>query len=161
MVLCGHLVDGILVVPEGFTLELGVVHLAEDVDQVLEEVAAVLEVVEVELPVADVQHEVQHVALALERAEGVDGVEGILLEDDEVHEFGLPEVHVVTHRDAVVTEDVDLLAGLLAAADEVLGGLDLLPPAGFDGLVQVFPDLRIVQILGVGIQRGDGRVTLL
>ena len=76
------MVDGILVALEGLALELGVVHLAEHVDQVLEEGPALLEVFEVIVLFADAQHEVQHVALALDRAQGVDRVEGVLLEDE-------------------------------------------------------------------------------
>ena len=87
MALCDHFVDGVVVGEELLALEGCVVHLAQDVDQVLEPGAALLEVGEVELLVADGQDQVQHVALAFDRAEGVDGVEGVLLEDDEVHEF--------------------------------------------------------------------------
>ena len=72
---------------ESFAVELGVVHLAEVIDEFLEELAALLEVLEVEIDAADVQNEIQHVFLTVHRTEGVGLVESVLLEEHEVDEF--------------------------------------------------------------------------
>ena len=68
---------------------------------------------------------------------------------------------MVAHRNAVVTEDVDLFHGFLAATDDVLGLEDLLDPSFLHGAVQVFLDLGIFEILGIGIDRIDGGIALL
>ena len=49
----------------------GIVHLAEEVDEILEEVTALLIILEMEFPFADINDEVQHKLLSLERAEAV------------------------------------------------------------------------------------------
>ena len=97
---------------EGFAVELGVVHLAKVVDQLLEEAAALLEIVELIVHIAEFQHKVEHVFLAFHRAKGINAVEGVLLEEHEVDQFGLPETDVVADRHTIVSEDVDLLVGL-------------------------------------------------
>ena len=109
---------------ELFALELRVVHLPEDVDHILEVVAALLEIVEDKFAVADAEHQLQHIFLALERTEGVDFVESVLLEDDEVHELALPENLVIVHRHAVIAQDVDLFAGVTALADDVFAATE-------------------------------------
>ena len=146
---------------ELFALELAEVHLAEQVNHLLEIVAALLVIVKFEFVVANVQDKVEHKPLAVKRAKAVDGVERILLEDYEVNQLALPECLVVADRNAVVTKDVDLVHCLLTLADDVLGLVYLSAPARFNLLVQIFLDLRIFQILGIGIDRVYGRVALL
>ena len=139
----------LFVVFEFLALELRVVHLAEEVDHFLEEVTALLVVFECVVLVADVEHEFKHVALSLDRAEGVDVVECVLLEDHEVNELGLPEELMVAHWHTVVTEDVDLVVCVLTLADDVLCLLHHLDPAWSDLLSEVLADLRVLEILGV------------
>ena len=130
-------------------MELRVVHLAQIVDEFLEELAAFFEIFEVEVDSAELVQKVEHVALALDRAEGIDRVEGILLEEHEIEQFGLPEVHVVAYRHTVVSEDVDLLVGLTTLPDEVLGLLDLCHPSFLDMLVEVLDDFRVFEVFRI------------
>ena len=76
-------------------VELTVVHLFAEVDDALEVIDDIEEVIEIVVVFADVHNEVKHILLALERTNGVDLIEGILLEDDEVNHFGFPERLVV------------------------------------------------------------------
>ena len=54
-----------------------------------------------------------------------------------------------------------MLAGLFAAADDVLGKEHFVHPAFLYGLVQEVADFGVVQVLGIGIQRTYGRIALL
>ena len=93
------------VVFEFLALELGVVHLAECIDDFLEEIAALLVVLETEISVADVKYKLKHVALTLKRTECVDRVECILLEDNEVNKLRLPVEFMIAHWHTVITEE--------------------------------------------------------
>ena len=77
----------LFVVFKFLALELRVVHLAEQVDKLLEEVTALLVVLECEVLVADSEYEVKHVALALERTKCIDCIECVLLENHEVNKL--------------------------------------------------------------------------
>ena len=142
-------------------MEFRIVHLAEIVDELLEEVAALLEVPEAVFKLADVENEIEHIFLTLYRTEAVDCVECVLLEEDEVEKLRFPECLVISDRHAVVSEDVDLLCRVAALADDVLGLVHLLHPARLHLAVKEFLDFRILQILGIGVDRVDGRVSLL
>ena len=103
--------------------------------------------------VADVYEQVEHILLSLNRAECVDCVKGILLEEGEVYELGLPESLVVTHRNTVVAENVDLVGHLLAPADYILGLEDFVHPPLFDFFVEVGDDFRVLEVLGIRVYR--------
>jgi hypothetical protein len=65
-----------------FTLELTIVPLLAEVDELAEEVGGLEEGVEVEVMLADLCDEVQDFLLTLQRSDGIDLIEGILLKDD-------------------------------------------------------------------------------
>ena len=111
------------VVFELLAVEFGIVHLTEYVDHLLEEASALLEIVEFEAAAAYSEYQLDHIFLSLDRAEGIDCVECVLLEDDIVDEFGFPEYFVISHRYAVVTEDVDLLVGFTSVPFLFLSGI--------------------------------------
>ena len=93
-----------------------IVHLLAEVDELLEVVDDVEEGVEpVVVLVTNLRHEVENLFLTLEGRHGIHLVEGILLEDDIVDDFGLPEDDVVIDRHAVVAQNVDLPGNLLTA----------------------------------------------
>ncbi len=68
---------------------------------------------------------------------------------------------MIAHRNAIVSENVDLLGGLFASADYVLCLFDLFDPTLFDCLVEVMLNLRIFEIFGIRIKRTDGGIPLL
>ena len=139
---------------------LRVVHLLEHVDKAFEELRAILEIGEIELLGAYVQHHVVHEFLTLHRAVGIYAVESILLQNHEVDKLALPESVVILHRHAVVSQNVNLLVGLLAALHDSLAFVHLVYPACFDLAVQILPHLGIFQIFRVAVQRVDCRITL-
>ena len=149
------------VVFELFAVEFGIVHLTEYVDHLLEEASALLEIVKFEAAAAYSEYQLDHIFLSLDRAEGIDCVECVLLEDDIVDEFGFPEYFVISHRHSVVAEDVDLLVGFTSLADDVLELAYLFAPTRSHGLVQIFLDFRIFEIFGVGVDRVHSRIALL
>ena len=109
---------------------------------------------------ADVDHALHHVLLTLERRHGVGGVEGVLLQDDEVDQLRLPERHVVIHRHTVVTQDVDLLRDFLAAQHTRLHLVYHAEPFGRDVLRDIGFKLGVLQVFRIAVDRVDGRVTL-
>ena len=119
------LLDLLPVALELLRLPLRIVHLAEEVDQPLEELRAGLEIGERKFLVADAQHHLVHHLLAFHRAVGVDVIEGVLLQDDEVDQLRFPEPFVILHRHAVVAQNVDLVVGLLATLHDGLTRVDI------------------------------------
>ena len=141
-------------------MELAVVHLFADVDYALEVLAHLDEVVEVVVFGADVHHQVEHVLLALQRADGVNLVEGVLLEDNEVDDLALPERLVVIHGHAVVAKDVDLFLNLLTALQKGLHVVHFACPLGVDAVGDILFELGVLDVLGVGVDGVHGGVAL-
>ena len=56
---------------------------------------------------------------------------------------------MVAHRNSVVTEDVDLVLHLAAAANYVLGLYDHIHPSLLHGLVEVLLDFRVLEVLRI------------
>ena len=109
----------------------------------------------------DVYHHIQDSLLTLHRSHGINLVERILLQDNEVYQLGLPEDYVILYRYTVITQDIDLLGNLLTALQASFDFVHLTDPLIIDMLGNVCFKFRIFDILGIRIDRIYSRITLL
>ena len=138
-----------------------VVHLLADINHLLEVVHDLVEVVEAELRVADVDDHVEDVLLAFHGRHGIHLIEGVLLEDDEVYQLGFPEDDMVVYGHTVIAQNVNLLGNLLASLQAGLYLVHLAQPFAVDALGDVVLKLWIFDVLRIGINGIDGRITFL
>ena len=75
--------------------------------------------------------------------------------------FRLPEYHVILHRYAIVTQDINLLGNLLSSQKACLEFVHFRCPFAINALRYIFFKLGIFDILGIRIYRVHGRITFL
>ena len=107
----------------------------------------------------DIHYKAEHVLLTLQRTNGINLIECILLKDDKVDNFGFPERLVIINRHTVIAEDVDLLLNLLTALQIGLHIIYHWKPIFVDEFGDIRLKLRIFHIFGVRINRVNSRVT--
>ena len=98
MFLVQQFIEFLAVILKLFRVELTVVHLLAEVDYTLEIVDYIEEIIEIVIMIADIHHEAQHILLAIQRTNGINLIESILLKDNEVNHFGFPEGLMVIYR---------------------------------------------------------------
>ena len=81
---CQQIVQFLLILLELWRVELTVVHLLAKVDDTLEVVDYIEEIVEIVIVLADIHYQMQHVLLTSQRTNGINLIERILLQDNEV-----------------------------------------------------------------------------
>ena len=161
LLLCQQFIEFLLVLLVLLAMELAVAHLLAAVDDFLEVFRHILEVIEIIVMVTDIHHDAQYFPLSLQRAYGIDLIECVLLENDIVDDFGFPELLMVIYGYAVITKNVDLLLDFLTALEVGLHLVNLAEPLIVNEFGHISLELRILDILTVGVNRVYSRVTFM
>ena len=90
----------------------------------------------------DVDNHIQNIFLAFHRSNGVDFVESILLQDNEVNQFRFPESNMVFYRYTVVTEDINLFGDFLTTLQTSFEFIYLANPFTVDMPLDIFLKFR-------------------
>ena len=98
---------------------------------------------------ADVDNHVQDFFLTFHGSYGVNLVESILLQDNEVNQFRFPEGYVIFHGYTVIAENVDLLRNFLTALQTGLDFVYLAHPFAVDTLGYIILEFGILDIFGI------------
>ena len=136
--LCNHVLHLLLETVVLLALVGRVVHLLAQVDHLLEIGNYLQEVGKRIFMLADVGHKIEDFLLTLQGSDGIHFVEGILLQDDIVDDFALPEDNVVVNGYTVVAQNIDLFGNLLASLHTCLQCQHLGNPLVVDMLLDIF-----------------------
>ena len=109
----------------------------------------------------DVYHHVQDSFLALHRSNGVNFIECILLQYNEINQLRLPENDMIFYRHTVITQDVDLLGNFLTTLQTRFDLIHFTDPFVVDVFGNVCLKFRIFDIFRIRVDRIHSRIALL